>query len=64
MIITGTIIGGISFGIQAYNSWSNEANAKKIREAQEAFQRAALTQNLEETKRLFEEMLAIRHVVM
>ena len=64
MIITGTIIGGISFGIQAYNSWSNEANARKIREAQEAFQRAALTQNLEETKRLFEEMLAIRHVVM
>lgn len=64
MIITGTIIGGISFGIQAYNSWSNEANAKKIREAQEAFQRAALTQNLEETKRLFEELLATRHEVM
>lgn len=64
MIITGTIIGGISFGIQAYNSWSNEANARKIREAQEAFQRAALTRNLEETKRLFEEMLATRHEIM
>ncbi len=64
MIITGTIIGGISFGIQAFNSWSNEANAKKIREAQETFQRAALSQNLEETKRLFEEMLATRREVM
>lgn len=64
MIITGTIIGGISFGIQAYNSWSNEANARKIREAQEAFQRAALAQNLEESKRLFEEMLATRREVM
>jgi hypothetical protein len=64
MIITGTIIGGISFGIQAYNSWSNEANARKIREAQEAFQRAALSQNLEESKRLFEEMLATRREVM
>ena len=63
MIITGTIIGGISFGIQAYNSWSNEANARKIREAQEAFQRAALAQNLEESKRLCEEMLATRREV-
>lgn len=64
MIITGTIIGGISFGIQAYNSWSNEANARKIREAQEAFQRAALSQNLEEAKRLFEEMLTTKREVM
>lgn len=64
MIVTGTIIGGISFGIQAYNSWSNEANARKIREAQEAFQRAALAQNLEEAKRLFEEMLTTRREVM
>ena len=64
MIVTRTIIGGISFGIQAYNSWSNEANARKMREAQEAFQRAALAQNLEETKRLFEEMLATRREVM
>lgn len=64
MIVTGTIIGGISFGIQAYNSWSNEANARRIREAQEAFQRAALAQNLVETKRLFEEVLVTRRVVM
>ena len=52
MIVTGSIIGGISFGIQAYNSWSNETNAKKIQDAQEAFQRAALMQNLDEARRL------------
>ena len=64
MIVTGSIIGGISFGIQAYNSWSNETNAKKIQEVQEAFQRAALMQNLDEARRLFNMMISTKREIM
>ena len=64
MIVTGSIIGGISFGIQAYNSWSNETNAKKIQDAQEAFQRAALMQNLDEARRLFDMMISTKREIM
>ena len=64
MIITGSIIGGISFGIQAYNSWRNEKNAIRIREAQEAFQHAALAQNLDEAKALYEKMISTKRVLM
>lgn len=64
MIVTGSIIGGISFGIQAYNSWSNETNAKKIQDAQESFQRAALMQNLDEATRLFDMMTSTKREIM
>ena len=42
MIIAGATIGAVSFGIQVYNSWRNEKNAKAIQASQEAYQRAAM----------------------
>lgn len=44
MIIAGATIGAVSFGIQVYNSWRNEKNAKAIQASQEAYQRAAMEQ--------------------
>ena len=63
MIVTGAIIGAVSFGIQAYNSWSTEKNARKMHEAQEAFQRAALMQNIEEARIQLETMMSVKREI-
>lgn len=64
MIIAGATIGAVSFGIQAYNSWRNEVNAKKIQESQEAFQRAALEENFEFTMEQFHKMQEAKRQIM
>ena len=53
MIIAGATIGAVSFGIQAYNAWRNEKNAKTIQEKQEAYQRAVMEKNFEVTMEQF-----------
>lgn len=64
MIIAGATIGAISFGIQVYNAWRNEKNAKAIQAAQEAYQRAALEQNYETAMEQFHVMSDARRQIM
>lgn len=64
MIITGATIGAVSFGIQLINSWRNEVNAKKIQEAQEAFQSAALEENFEFAMEQFHKMQEAKRQIM
>lgn len=64
MIITGITIGAVSFGIQYFNSWRNEKNAKAIQARQEAFQRAAMEQSLEIAMEQFKTMSDARRMIM
>lgn len=64
MIIAGATIGAISFGIQVYNSWRNEKNAKAIQASQEAYQRAAMEQNFQVSMEQFRAMSEARKQII
>ena len=64
MIIAGATIGAVSFGIQVYNSWRNEKNAKAIQASQEAYQRAAMEQNFQVAMEQFRAMSEARKQII
>lgn len=64
MIIAGATIGAVSFGIQVYNSWRNEKNAKAIQTSQEAYQRAAMEQNFQVAMEQFRAMSEARKQIV
>lgn len=64
MIIAGATIGAVSFGIQAYNAWRNEKNAKTIQEKQEAYQRAVMEKNFEVAMEQFHAMADARRQII
>lgn len=64
MIIAGATIGAVSFGIQVYNSWRNEKNAKAIQASQEAYQRAAMEQNFRVAMEQFRAMSEARKQII
>ena len=64
MIIAGATIGAVSFGIQVYNSWRNEKNAKAIQASQEAYQRAAMEQNFRVAMEQFRAMSEVRKQII
>lgn len=64
MIIAGATIGAVSFGIQVYNSWRNEKNAKAIQSSQEAYQRAAMEQNFQVAMEQFRAMSEARKQII
>lgn len=64
MIIEGITIGAISFGIQVYNSWRNEKNAKAIQTSQKAYQRAAMEQNFQAAMEQFRAMSEARKQII
>lgn len=64
MIIAGATIGAVSFGIQAYNTWRNEKNAKAIQEKQEAYQRAVMEKNFEVAMEQFHAMADARRQII
>ena len=64
MIIAGATIGAVSFGIQAYNAWRNEKNAKAIQEKQEAYQRAVMEKNFEVAMEQFHAMADARRQII
>ena len=64
MIIAGATIGAVSFGIQVYNSWRNEKNAKAIQTSQEAYQRAAMEQNFQVAMEQFRAMSEARKQII
>lgn len=64
MIIAGATIGAVSFGIQVYNSWRNEKNAKAIQAAQEAYQRAAMEENFQLAMEQFRTMSDARRQII
>ena len=64
MIIAGATIGAVSFGIQVYNSWRNQKNAKAIQASQEAYQRAAMEQNFQVAMEQFRAMSEARKQII
>jgi len=64
MIIAGATIGAVSFGIQVYNSWRNEKNAKAIQASQEAYQRTAMEQNFQVAMEQFRAMSEARKQII